>query len=251
MFRAVITALILVLTSASADALSIRFGFASFELRQSGLLGGNFFGENLQTRFEDRFDDLMAEYEDGLEAIEDFFASEEYTEVVDDVATLIDRHDAYLDRLERRVDGIDDVISFVDQRIQSLEDLLMDFQDNEELAESRLLPLDDLLQWRIDHLGGRIDDLRERQADLDEFLPNAVTFNDELLTYFDQISTAGSPADDFVDDEPVESATSSTAFATSVTAVNIPEPATWALFVAFGVPMICRRLRVGADAGLM
>ena len=69
MYRTLLTAVMmtLALSPAQAGIMGVgRSNFDGFGLHRGGFFGAGLAGQSWQTRFEDRFDDLMADYELGL-----------------------------------------------------------------------------------------------------------------------------------------------------------------------------------------
>ena len=272
MFRILIV--VVLLAQCAAPAAAGRMGFGGFlEGGHGGPFGGGFGGPFLryglglvdsirdawtgrgpwaevpQDYFENRFQNLMEDYDEGLMEIEEFFSSDEYTEIVDDLGNLVVRHDFYLDLLGRRVDRLDDVIALANDDLLFYEDLLTEYQERDDLTEQQLMRIENRLSWKIDHLNGRVERLSDKQVDLGELLPTVEMFNDDLSNYLDEIVTAGmTPATTPETSEEIpftelaalavtvpDAATlpvlASTASSTgsSVSIVSVPEPHSWHL----------------------
>ncbi len=185
---------------AVAASLSLGFsaGFAGgggVHERHSGMFGGGFFGldhvEAAQARFEDRFADLTATYDDGLAEIEDYYASDDYFDVVDDAQRLVDRYDWFLTGIERTIDHLGDFIESANDRLTFLQELLTDYQARDNLSETRLARIEDWLTGLQDHVQLKIDLLTEQQTTLTENLPTYQEFQTELTTFYDDIVAAG------------------------------------------------------------
>jgi hypothetical protein len=168
------------------------FGFGGHHGGFHGLGGFGFFAtERLQTHFENKFADLMAEYDDGVANVEDFFNSDQYTEIVDDVERLVDRDDLFVAGVERSIDRIDDILMIANDDLDFYEQLLADYQARDDLSEERLMRIEDWITNIQDHLNMKIDRLTDQQATLSDNLGSYQSFNDELAAYLNEIVAAG------------------------------------------------------------
>lgn len=171
------------------------FGFGGHH----GGFGGGGFGhfdlEAQQTRFEDRFTDLMTEYDTGLSEITDFYLSEEYTEIVEDAERLTDRYDFFLSGVERSIDRTGDVIAILNDDVTYYQDLLADYQSRDDLSAERLERIETWLNRSIDRLTGKVDSLTELRTTLETNLPTYQSFATDLSAYLDEIIAAGGGTD--------------------------------------------------------
>jgi hypothetical protein len=158
--------------------------------RGGGLLVSSF-TELMQERFENRLTDLMMEYDDGLAELDDYYASDDYADVVDDVERLVDRYDWFVTGFERSIDRLGDVISAANDRLEFLNELLTDYQSRDDLAETRFERIEDWITGLQDHLQFGIDLWTEQQSTLSEKLATYQGFQTQLTTYFDEIVVAG------------------------------------------------------------
>lgn len=147
--------------------------------------------ERLQTRFESRFEDLQSGYDTGLADIEDFYSSDEYSDIVDGMERLVDRYDLFLSGVERSIDRLTDFISIANDDLAYYDELIAEYEAREDLSEERLQRILDRLTSAQDHLSSKIDYLTEKQTTLSENLPTYQTFSTELSTYLNEIITAG------------------------------------------------------------
>jgi hypothetical protein len=157
----------------------------------AGLGGGGFDTERVQTRFESQFEALQADYDDGLAEIEDFYNSDEYTEIVDDAETLVDRYDLFLGGIERAVERFDDFLAILNDDLVFYGDLLAEYEAREDLSAERLERITTRLTNIQEHLTDKIETLTERQTSLTENLGTYQTFSEGLATYLAEIVAAG------------------------------------------------------------
>lgn len=144
-----------------------------------------------QMRFEDRFADLMAEYDDGLASIDDYYASDDYNDVVDDAERLVDRYDWFVTGVDRSIEHLGSFIDLATDKLTFLDDLLADYQARDDLSETRLERITDWITTLQDQTQLKIDLLTERQTTLTESLPTYQDFQSQLTTYVDDIVAAG------------------------------------------------------------
>jgi hypothetical protein len=161
------------------------------------LLGGDLFGsigfdsERLQTRFETKFDSLQTDYDTGLAEIEDFYSSDEYSLVVDGVERLSDRYGLFLSGVERSIDRLGDFIAIASDDLTYYDDLLADYQAQEDLSAERLERIVNHLTSIQERLTTKIEFLTEKQTTLNENFASYQTFSGDLSTYLSEIVTAG------------------------------------------------------------
>jgi hypothetical protein len=173
-----------------------RFGSA-FGLfgGHGGFHGGGLLGslapDLAQARFEDRFADIVADYDDGLANIEDYYNSDEYDNVLDDMGRLVDRYDWFVIGVEKQVDYLGDAIDRSNERLDYFDDLLAEYQERDDLSEKRLARIEDWITTIQDGIQFKIDLLSDRQTDLTEGLPIYEAFQTEITDYLAEITTAG------------------------------------------------------------
>ncbi|MGD9633235.1 MAG: hypothetical protein AB7G28_08115 [Pirellulales bacterium] len=153
--------------------------------------GFGFDAEHLQTRFENKFDALQSDYDTGLADIEDFYSSDDYSDVVDGMERLVDRYGLFLSGVERSIDRLGDYISIANDDLAYYDDLIADYEARDDLSEERLQRILDRLTNAQDHLTTKIDFLTEKQTTLSDSLSTYQTFSTDLSTYLDEIVTAG------------------------------------------------------------
>jgi hypothetical protein len=167
-------------------------GFGPFGLGFFGL--GGFGAEHLQMHFENRFEDLMAQYDMGLAEIEDFFNSDQYAKIVERVQRLVDKYDLFLGGLERCIDRLGDIIMIVNDDLSFVNDLIADYEARDDLPAERLERILSTLMHFQDHLEMKVDRLTEKQTTLNENLGTYQMFSDELSAYLAEIVAAGEDA---------------------------------------------------------
>jgi hypothetical protein len=173
-----------------------RFGSA-FGLfgGHGGFHGGGLLGslapELAQARFEDRFADIMAGYDDGVANIEDYYNSDEYDDVLDDMGRLVDRYDWFVIGVEKQVDYLGSAIDRSNERLDYFDDLLAEYQERDDLSEKRLARIEDWITTIQDGIQFKIDLLTDRQMDLTEGLPTYEAFQTEITDYLAEITAAG------------------------------------------------------------
>jgi hypothetical protein len=227
-----------------------------------GLIGGlaSLDAERLQTHFENKFDDLQSDYDSGLADVEDFYNSDEYSDVVDGVGRLIDRYGLFLTGVEHSIDRLGDVITLANDDLSYYDDLIAQYQARDDLSQQRIDRIVNRLTSAEDRLNDKIDFLTEKQTTLSDNLGSYQTFSSDLSAYLDQIVAAGGGTTDTGDSTTsllAEMASSSPLRATlsddmsscdlppsSLEATAAPEPATPCLtLVALGLTAICRTPR--------
>ncbi len=152
---------------------------------------GGFDSERLQTRFETKFEDLQTDYDTGLADIEDFYSTDDYTDVVDGVENLVDRYDLFLSGVERAIDRIGDFITIASDDLTFYEELLAEYEARDDLSEERLDRIVTRLTNVQDHLTSKIDLLTEKQTTLSDNFGTYHTFSSDLSAYLAEILTAG------------------------------------------------------------
>jgi hypothetical protein len=173
-----------------------RFGSA-FGLfgGHDGFHGGGLLGslapELAQSRFEDRFADIVADYDGGLANINDFYNSDEYGDVLDDMGRLVDRYDWFVVGVEKQVDYLGAAIDRSNERFEYFDELLAEYQERDDLSERRLARIEDWITTIQDGIQFKIDLLTDRQTDLTEGLPTYEAFQTEITDYLAEITAAG------------------------------------------------------------
>jgi hypothetical protein len=227
-----------------------------------GLGHGSYDTEDLQTRFEDRFDELMAHYDAGVADINDFFTSDEYEDIVDDTERLSFRYDLFISGVERNIDRIDTFIEFANDELTYFSDLLADYQADDDLSPERLERIETWIGKITDRIETKIDRLTETQTTLETNLPTYQEFQTGVDTFLTDILAAG---DSTTDTESAAMSLASVAGLsiedTSLTSLEItpmfcddplasasvnavPEPSTQLLaLLVIGGMSICRRQR--------
>ena len=211
--------------------------------------------EFAQERFEDRFADIMADYDDGLATIDDYYNSDDYADVLADTNRLVTRYDGFVTGVERQIDFVGNAINRSNERIDHFDDLLADYQERDDLSERRLARIERWITGVQDVIQFKIDLLTERQTSLTEDLPAYQDFQMEIGDYLDEITAAGQMTGDgqalalsagilnhSVLAAAVNQAPASTA--ATVQAAFVPEPSAGAL--ALIACMAAPRLRRGA-----
>ena len=138
-----------------------RFGFWGHNGGFDGLGGGFAFGfydaERVQTRFENRFEDLMTKYDEGVAGTADFFTTTEYDHIVDKTELLTDRYGLFLSGVERNVDRLGDIISIANDDLTYYNDLLADYQADDSLSPERLARIERWITRVTDRIDTKID----------------------------------------------------------------------------------------------
>lgn len=203
MRRSLFTILLAMLLVEVAQA--SHMGIGSFGLYHSGFDHGGFgrhgFGgyyrglggfntDRLQSRFEDKFDYLMSEYDSGLAELEDFYNTDEYTGVVEGMERLVDRYDLFVSGVERTVERLDDVVAIANDDLSYYTDLLADYEARDDLSEERLDRIVMRLTRVQDHLSMKIESLTEKQTTLSGNFDSYQMFSTELSDYLTEITAA-------------------------------------------------------------
>ena len=150
--------------------------------------------ERAQSWFENVFEDIQEDYDDGLESIDDYYNSDDYLEVVDRTECLVDRYGFFLSGVERSIDRIDDWLVNANDGLSYLNQLLEDCQADENVSEKRLERIEGWITRATDCLTDKIDCLTEKQTVMSENLPTYQDFNTEITTYLDTIVAAAGGA---------------------------------------------------------
>lgn len=161
-----------------------------------GGFGGGLNAEAMQTRFETKFEDLQTDYDTGLADIEDFYNSDEYTDVLDGVEKLSDRYDWFLTGVEQTIDRLGDFISMATEDLTFYDELLAKYAADEDISEERLERLTTRINDITDTLTIKIDYLTNKQTTLSDNFGSYQTFSDDLATYLADITAAGGGTDE-------------------------------------------------------
>jgi hypothetical protein len=193
-----------VATAGKPDAVASRGvgGFGGFQFGEHGGFGefrglglGFGFGfvdpERTQERFEMRFDDLMTDYEQGVEEITDFYESDEYEDIVNDTERLAGRYDLFLSGVEHKTELVGGLIDVANDSLVFFDDLLADYQADEDLSPERLERLEVWIGRVTDRIDMKIDRLTEVQTTLEDNLPTYQTFQTDVDTFLTEIVAAG------------------------------------------------------------
>lgn len=248
---------ILTLAISTVEASPIHFGghtgFGGHRGHHRGLRYGSYDIDQTQSRFEEKFDDIMTEYDDGLETIEDYYSSEEYAEVVDDTEWLVDRYDFFLSGVERTIARIDDYLSIFTDDLNYYDDLLAEYQEDEDLSEERLERIEEWISWRTDLLTSKIDSLTEKQTTLTDNLTDYMSFSNDLAVYLEEIIDAGGgsiTSDDEATDDVEVTAIAATA-SSAVLAISQANAIAETVVFAIPEPHALLLIGLGASIGLM
>lgn len=154
-------------------------------------LWGFYDTEFAQSRIEDKLDDLMTEYDDGLAEIEDYYNSDDYDDVVNDTEWLSDRYDLFLVGVENKIDWLGSSITHLTDECETLDELLTKYESDEDLSAERLERLTNWITHIQDFLTLKVDYLSEKQTTLSENLTTYTAFDEEIATFLDTIVAAG------------------------------------------------------------
>lgn len=165
------------------------FGPAPFGLGHFGFPGLD--PERLQTRFEDRFDKLMSEYEMGMADVDNYFQSEDYMDIVDDTKVLTDRYDWFLSGAIRQIERLGDTIDYLNDDVMHYMDLITEYESRDDLPQRYLDRVLMRLSNTKEYLNTKIDWLTDKQTMLSEDLPTYEMFSSELSMWLEEILGAG------------------------------------------------------------
>lgn len=147
--------------------------------------------ERAQARFENRFDSLMTQYDEGVAGSSDFFMSTEYDHIVDKTELLTDRYGLFLSGVERNVDRLGDIISIANDDLTYYNNLLADNQADDSLSPERLARIEQWIMRVTDRIDTKVDFLTDKQTTLQTNLPTYQSFQTELSTFLSDIVAAG------------------------------------------------------------
>jgi hypothetical protein len=227
--------------------LGLGFGFGFFD------------ADRAQMRFEDKFNTLQTQYNDGVATGTDFFSSTEYDTIVDKTQTLNDRYDFFLTGVEHSIDRLGDVITFVQDDVTFFNDLLTKFQANDHLPPERLDRIEMWINRVTDRLNTKIDTLTEKQTTLQTNLPTYQAFQSDISTFLSDIVAAGGGTTGATSASLTSLATlavtqragavasfSAEGAATSLSPTAVPEPAAAGLVLLASGAMLTVRRRQSA-----
>ena len=163
-------------------------GFGGF----GGDFGLGFFNaDRVQERFENRFDSLKTQYDEGVAGSGDFFTTDEYGRIVDKTELLDDRYGLFVSGVERSIDRLGDVISIANDDVTYFSDLLAKYQADDSLSAARLERIEMWINRVTDRLNTKIDSLTDKQTTLQTNLPTYQSFQTDLSTFLTDIVAAG------------------------------------------------------------
>jgi hypothetical protein len=225
-------------------------------------LGFGFFDpERLQSRFDSRFEDLQANYDEGVANTEDFFSTDDYTDIVDGTERLSDKYELFVSGVDRSIDRLGNFIDIANDDLTYYNDLLADFQARDDLSESRLERIEAWITRITDRLTDKIDLLTEKQTTLSDNLPTYQAFQTDIDAFLADIIAAGGGATETTSDVAMASIAASMFTVDEVTTAavdssigvsaaaelspsTVPEPAALALgFLAVGAIPLLRAQR--------
>ena len=184
------------------DGFGVFGGFGGFGFgHHGGFDGFGGFGlgvlnaDRTQERFQNRFDGLKSQYEDGVADVEDYFTSDDYDHILEKTGLLTDRYGLFVSGVERSINRLDDVISIANDDLAYYTDLLADYQADDTLSERRLARIERWLNRVTDALDSKIGWLTEKQTDLQTGLPTYQAFQTDLSAFLTDITAAGSSTD--------------------------------------------------------
>lgn len=157
----------------------------------------------VQNRFEDQLADIMSAYDEGVAGSEDYYSTDDYTDLIGETEWLVDSYDWFLTSVERTIEHIDDYIANANDELTFYDELLAKYEARDDLSETRLARIVDWITSAQDMLSLRIDLLTYKQTTLEENLATYTTFQTDLTSYLDEIVAAGggtATTDDGTDD---------------------------------------------------
>lgn len=200
-----------------------------------------------KVRIEEKFANLMESYDMGVEEIEDFFQSDEYTEIVEDLEHLIDKDDWYLEHAQHKSDRLAELIGHLEEKLLSYQEDPNAEQENDTSDEHDGWKG----KWHMmkeEFLTKVIDRLTEKQTTLDDNLDMHALLNEELNTYLDEILVAGGMTEELTEVSGLMSDSNNQASLAlsenaSITSLGVPEPGTSALALLSLLSIDLRRRR--------
>jgi hypothetical protein len=162
-------------------------GFGGFGF---GSLSSNF-ADRLQTRFENQFDTLKTQYNDGVAGSTDFFNSSPYDTIVNKTQRLDDRYGLFVDTVQNSIDLIPSLISNTNDDISFYNNLLADYQADTSISAAKLDRIELVINHITDRLTSLVDSLTTTQSTLQTSLPTYQSFQTDISTFLSDIQTAG------------------------------------------------------------
>jgi hypothetical protein len=187
-------AIIMLLVAAPALAGPISFtggGGMGGGHRPGGRGHGGLDVDAVQNRFEDQLADIMSAYDEGVAGSEDYYSTDDYTDLIGETEWLVDSYDWFLTSVERTIEHIDDYIANANDELTFYDELLAKYEARDDLSETRLERIVDWITSAQDMLSLRIDLLTYKQTTLEENLTTYTTFQTDLTSYLDEIVAAG------------------------------------------------------------
>jgi hypothetical protein len=184
-----------ILVFASAQASAGTMSFSENRMGGGPPHGGPRHGgvsvDAIQSRFEDQLADIMSSYDEGVAGSEDYYSSDDYSDLVGKTEWLADSYDWFVTGVERTIDRLDDYIANANDDLAFYDDLLADYEARDDLSETRLNRIVDWITAAQDMLTLQIETLTYKQTSLTEDLANFTTFQTDLTSYLDEIVAAG------------------------------------------------------------
>jgi hypothetical protein len=147
--------------------------------------------ERAQTRFENQFDALQTNYDEGVAGTTDFFNTETYDQIVNRTERLDDRYGFFVSGVERSIDRLGDIISNTNDDIEFFNDLLANYESDTDISPARLERIELFINRITDRLSNRVDSLTEKQTTLQTNLPTYQAFQTDISTFLSDIVAAG------------------------------------------------------------
>jgi hypothetical protein len=147
--------------------------------------------ERAQARFEDQFEALQTNYDEGVAGTTDFFNTDAYDQIVNKTERLDDHYGFFVSGVERSIDRLGDIISNTNDDIEFFNDLLANYQSDTDISPARLERIELFINRITDRLNNRVDSLTEKQTTLQTNLPTYQTFQTDISTFLSDIVTAG------------------------------------------------------------
>jgi hypothetical protein len=147
--------------------------------------------ERIQTKFEDRFDMLQMQYDDGVAGGSDFFTSDQYDTIVHKTEWLDDGYRLFVSGVERSIDRLGDVIINVNDDVTYFNDLLANYQNDDSISPKKLERIELWIGRITDRLNMKVDSFTEKQMTLETNLPTYQMFQTDVSTFLSDIIAAG------------------------------------------------------------
>jgi hypothetical protein len=210
--------------------------------------------EAAQNYFEDSFSALVTQYDEGVAEIDDFYSSDAYGDLVGKVELLSDRYSFFLNGVDRTLARFDSLLISLNDEITYFDDLLAEYQANENLSAERLERIESWITSIQDILGLNVEIITEKKSLLAEDYATYTAFGDKINSYLDTIAVAEGGSLDSnkaITESPalaaraVHYACADVVAACEETASNtlvVPEPRTVALLLGGYLGIMSRRL---------